>query len=299
MTDTAEQREERSPENTELFLIATHNNLFRLALNHEERSGRVQLISRGARFYGTAATGEDIWVVKNTRNHEDIAQIVNLRDDSELDFETPLKDVHQISRSVDGRGLFICNTYYNSVVYKDLASGAEHSYTIGGAFEHDYAHPNSLWIDPPYVYVLLHNKRFRCSELCRLKHSRRSGFEVGYRCELRYKLPHAASHNIRFDGPILTYLASESGGAVQVNHLTGEMLRSFPSEAGYLKGMATFGDGKLLVGANPHLPAAQRYDAPASVAVVDTFDAGFEYRLPIEMPDGEPPGNINEIRRLS
>lgn len=280
------------------FLVSTHNHLFQLAITADLEEGSIAPIASGARYYGIARTPSgEIYVVKNTRRTEDETKIVSAQTDEEIEFETPIKDVHQMSYG--NGGLYLCNTYYNSVIFKSLRDGTEHSYTIGGVFEHDYAHPNSLWIDGIHIYVLLHNKRFRTSELCRIRHNPASGFDRGYRSEIRYKLPYQACHNIRFDGPLLTFLASENESVAQMNHLTGEMIREFPNSAGYIKGMTTFGENKLLVGMNPLVPTDERYVCDAAVGVIDTLDGGTERCFPLKMPNGEGVANINEIRRLS
>lgn len=282
------------------YLIATHTNLIGVSIDEDLSEMMVRHIAGGARYYGIAEFDDgEIWVVKNTRETEDITQIVNLRTDEVLQFETVLKDVHQMTRAYGSRrGLYLTNTYYNSVVWKDLESGEEHIYTIGGEFEHDYAHPNSIWHDPPYVWVMLHNKLFRRSEICRLTHDPSSGFDVGYRRETRFCLPHGACHNLRFDRACMTYLASEQEAAVQINHLTGNVLRQFPIASGYIKGMARIDDVRMLVGMNPNVPAKERYESDVELGVVDTRDGGLRSGFPLRLAEGEPAGNINEIRRI-
>jgi hypothetical protein len=281
---------------SDVFLLATHSNLVLLDLNEDRTSGTVAHLSGGARFYGVAFDGKEVWVVKNTREHEDISTIEGLFSGRRIVFEAPLKDVHQITYA--NGGLYVCNTYYNGVVFKDLERGVEHVYTIGGPFEHDYEHPNSIWVDGPYVWVLCHNKRFRRSEVVRLRHHRNLGFDNGYLSEVRLRLPFSACHNLRFDGSLLTYIASESDRIAQIDALTGTPARGIPIPSGYAKGMALVDSRTAIFGLNPNVPVSLRYDADVAIGFVDLVDMGFRGGFDLRLPTDEPLGNINEIRRL-
>lgn len=278
------------------LLIATHNNL--IAVRFEEGSDSITIahLESGYRYYGIALTPHGrLYVAKNTRNVEDVTKIVDILTGEELEFEVPLKDVHQITYA--NNGLYITNTYNNGVVYKSLENGDEHTYTIGGVFENDYAHPNSLWVDGEYVYVLLHNQRFRASEIARLRHNPKEGFDIGFRSEIRYKIPHSCCHNIRFDRGLLTYVASEDSTLAQIDFLTGRSLRRLPlKEASYAKGMATKGS-RLFVACNELVPHTKRYESNSWLWLYDDFKGiGERHEVELKLPNGEPVGNVNEIR---
>jgi hypothetical protein len=279
------------------LLISTHTKLLLVHLEDDLKSANVKVLESGFRYYGIANSPYGLWVAKNTRDPESITQIVDVHTGDSLDFETPLKDVHQITYANDG--LYICNTYYNSVVYKSLTTGVEDVFTIGGEFEQDYAHPNSLWLEGSYVYVMLHNKRWRRSEIARLQHSPRHGFDYGYRAELRYKLHHAACHNLRMDRAVLTYLASDDSIIMQINHLTGRPLRGVAGQkGGYLHGLATLGD-VFVFGSNPLVSAEERYESRSGLGFMSRGDGGYLHMLDLTTTKGEVVTNINEIRVLS
>ena len=278
-----------------LLLVSTHEHLLKVKLHASLEGADVFVYAGGARYYGIAQTPQgDVFVVKNTRNTEDPSRIIHLQSDEILPFETPIKDVHQISYANDG--IYVCNTFYNSIVYKSLRTGVEHAHTFGGAFEHDFAHPNSVWIDGQEISVLLHNKRFRVSEIARVRHDPARGFDDGWRSELRYRLPHQACHNLRFDRALLRYLASEDARLVDIDHIAGRPLRSTPLPPGYAKGMTLIDDRTMVVGLNPMVSARERYAARSSLGFVDLVDMGFKHGLKISLPGDVPAGNINDIR---
>ncbi len=282
------------------FLIGTHSNLISFQTDVESlldaekpedfvgTPTKIAIIESGSLYYGIAYDGEHVWVAKWLPNEEVI--IYDLLTKKVLPFEAPLKSVHQITYA--NGGLYICNTHYNGIVYKSLTTGEEHTYTLGGAFEHDYAHPNSLWVDGTRVYVLLHNKGFRASEIAALRHYT-TGFDTGFRSEIRYRLPTRDSHNIRFDRSLLTFNASVDSRVTQMDFLTGNVLRSIPlGSSDYLKGMATVGD-MMLVGGTEKVPEYERYDSTSVVNIFDYRRTGYKGAV-----DLGPVGCVNEIRRV-
>ncbi len=278
------------------LLVATHSALLRVNINVEEAyedmmygAGLPKIesfITEAAvvedthRYYGIAVDNrKTIWITRNSKDYEYPSQICNLNTGETLDFDIPLKDVHQITYA--NGGLYITNTYYNSVVYKSLVTGEEHAHTLGGAFEFDYAHPNSLWINGPYVYVMLHNKRARDSEIARLIHCPQRGFmSAAYRGELRYKLGYQGCHNLRFDGPLLTYVASENSLLAQLNHITGQPIRALPvAEAGnFLKGLVTYKE-LAFCGMSPNAVTEERYKVPSSLVMCNYKKPGLKFHM--------------------
>ncbi len=183
-------------------------------------------------------------------------------------------------------------------MYKNLTTGVEHAYTIGGPFEQDYAHPNSLWIDGRYVWVMLHNKRQRVTEIARLIHGEK-GFFRGWQSEIRYRLGDNACHNFRFDRALMHYNSSEDAQVVKFDHIMGIPRGATQFEKGlYIKGMTTNATGKLLVvGLNPWATTEERYSTSGQISFIDWTRGAKHVEVPLELPEGNA-ANINEIRRV-
>lgn len=196
--------------------------------------------------------------------------------------------IHQIAHA--NGGLYIANTTYNSVVYQDDAGQIEHEYHFFGRRDGRH-HVNSVYPGPGFVFVLLHNKDRRPSQVILCAHSPTTGF----RPVLTLGLAHFGCHNVFVDHHYVYYNASRAGRLVVVNRSQSAIVRelTFP---GHVKGLAAT-DGHLIIGYSDHAPRHHRSASKGYLVVIDR--AGLEPVAIVDLNDEGSVGNVNEIRCLS
>jgi hypothetical protein len=198
-------------------------------------------------------------------------------------------DVHQVACVADG--LYLANTRHNAVTYYNWESGHREDLVIGGVHT-DRHHVNSVFPTSAGIFVLLHNRGRRESEVLLARHEVAVGFEVVWAKSLWDQM----AHNIYVDDRYLVYNASLARSLVVVQHATRSRVHRRRFE-GHTKGLAVT-SSHYVVGHSDIAPRHDRGNSSSSLLAVNRNTLEIEAQVALQV-EGLPVGNINEVRYLS
>lgn len=200
-------------------------------------------------------------------------------------------DIHQITYA--NGGLYIVNTRYNSVVFRNLETDVRHEYFFENIAD-DRNHVNSLFPCGNQVLVMLHNKGHRESQLAVLLHDVTKGFML----ERILSLWHFACHNVFVDGNTLFYNASPVHSLIKVD-LEKRRVAGKVSFEGHSKGLSATTD-YLVVGLSEDTFRDRRSISKGKLAIIDRHSLSIRSTVDLDFPSlPHPIGNVNEVRCIS
>ena len=201
-------------------------------------------------------------------------------------------DVHQLARA--NGGIYIVNSKYNSLVFEDLEHDRRHEYRFERG-DRDRVHANSVYACGDEVFVLLHNRGRRESELVMLRHDADRGFEYARTLSLW----NLGCHNVFIDGDRFFYNASFSREFVVVDLTNDRVVERIPFGQWHTKGMSVTQD-YLVVGLSERTHRDNRSTSKAKLAVIDRHALSVVRMIDLDLPSlPHAIGNINDIRCLS
>ncbi|MFC1574965.1 hypothetical protein ACFL3Z_02685 [Gemmatimonadota bacterium] len=293
------------------FLFSSHAALASLDLSDGLAVQGYEVLSRGYHYgvAGGATQGDESrWIAYrggSTCGSQDTPEALSLLGTAggfEVTHRRPLSgmgDVHQLAKW-DG-GLYLADTAHNRVVFEPSDRPANLEEYVFGDTRHDVNHVNSVFPCGGRVLAVLHNRRHRESQVAVLRHPPGEGIGL----ETVLSLWDELCHNVVVDGSRLMYLASYSNHLVVADLARDRLLtridlslhvRDLLGGRGHAKGLSV-SDDMIVV---PVSDEAERDARSESLACLAVFHRStLEFLGAVDMSDlGEPPGNINEIRRV-
>lgn len=198
--------------------------------------------------------------------------------------------VHQIL-SLGGEVL-IANTKRNSVTRLHGTEVVE-EYFIDG-IDFDVNHINSLFVYGQYLFVVLHNKLQRESQIAVLE------YQGSFSEVARYSLWDAQCHNIFIHGSYIYYNGSSRKCVVKADWTNGNIIERTETEH-HTKGMSVV-DHYLVVGGSVYARRSERSSSDGFLYFLNRNTLSVEHIVEVSLDlGGTSPsgiGNINDIRSL-
>jgi hypothetical protein len=283
-----------------IYIVATHSFLVKVELDAHWHVINYEVLDT-EHHYGTIVINDiQMLSVKRKGNKNDnpylstyhVSKSNNLTMVSSVPLVEEIGDVHQIA-SANNDGIFITNTLHNSLVYQSLSSNKRHEHFFGD-ISVDINHPNSIYPCGERVFVLLHNRGQKETEVAVLHHDISKGFEL----QKLVSLWHKGGHNIFVEENYLYYNASDAGEFVIVD-LRKERIKKMLHFSGHTKGLSATQD-HFVIGFSDHTSRDERYASRGYLAVIDRRSLSIIKIIDLNFSSlPHPIGNINEIRCLT
>lgn len=282
------------------FVLATHAYLLLATLTPDRRAAEVELVHSGYHFGLAPLPASRLLVYYGGENayQQDQRRLLTYQvgDSAEMLHSHPLLgewgDVHQIAWANDG--LYLTNTQFNTLVYQNLLTGQTDHYVFEGR-RHDWNHINSIYPCGRQLFVILHNRARRESQLAILHHDPQRGLEL----QRTLSLWDRGCHNVFIDGDRLYYSASQVNQLVVVDLTADAVVQRLAFAGWHIKGLSAAGD-VIALGLSEHTMRDRRAFTHGRLALIDRRTLALVAEIPLSL--GDPPrpiGNINEIRCLS
>ncbi|MCX7851496.1 MAG: hypothetical protein N2383_01810 [Caldilineales bacterium] len=271
------------------YLVATHSRLLSLKFDENWQITEMAIIGDG-HHYGIALVPGNPPRIVTKHNTSDLAvyRLENNRFIQEQDFIH--RDNDQIHQIAYGRnGIYIANTYYNSVTYQSFDGKTRHEYSFYG-HRTDINHVNSVFPCDDLVLVLLHNRTNK-SEIFILHHD----LDRGFRPKEVIRLAHIGCHNIFVDKKHLYYCASGDGRFIVVDRQKRRIIKDLHF-IGHTKGLSVT-DDVIVFGVSDHAEREARLTSRGRLVVLDR--RRFAIITMVDLNGQGNVGNVNEIRCLS
>jgi hypothetical protein len=286
-----------------IYAVTTHSFLLVVEFDKDLKLKDQRIIDSG-KFFGMTFINNDparLLIVRKTQpgrisaeNDDDAAFTIFQPEPrfgmiGSIPIEGEFGDIHQVTYARGG--IYIANTKFNSIVFQGLEEDVRHEYTFGNT-RCDINHPNSILPCGNQVFVLLHNKARRTSELCVFDHRLSEGFFL----KRQVHLPDFCCHNIFVEDHLLYYNASLIGGFVVVDTKKGRVMKRlvFP---GHTKGLSVTEDFFVTGHSQLVNNREKRRFTKGCLAIIDR--KSLEICSIIDLNSSQSIGNINEIRCLS
>lgn len=276
------------------YAVATHSFLVVVSMTDQYRVADYEVLNGPGHHYGIALEGESerSFLAKHRST-----ELMRFNTDSPFGRRETvtlgggLRAVHQIAHA--NGGVYIANSYYNSLVFEAPDASVRHEYFFNGHNE-DVNHVNSVFPCGRQVFALLNNRGKRPSEVAVLEHDQNYGFRlVGV-----MSLWHTGCHNILVKNGILYYNASAQGRVVAVDVASQRRLAEV-AFSGHTKGMS-LREAKLVIGVSDVAPREARRTSRGHLAVLRASDLSLERVIDLNFPGlSQPIGNVNEVRCIS
>lgn len=276
------------------YAIATHSQLLVARLDERGELVSQSTLNSGGHHYGIALDPLDEGTILSKQKSSVLTRYSAESPYESLDeIHIPgrLRFVHQIA-AVKG-GIYLANSHYNSLVFSGHNEGPYHEFYFNGLHS-DVNHVNSVYPCGHQIFVLLHNRGKKPSQIVILDHDLDRGFE--YRKTLN--LWHGGCHNVIVDDGRLYYNASADGRFVVIDLERQEVIKemAFP---GHTKGMSLKGD-TLVLGYSDSVAREQRVSARGYLVSVSTSDLSVRSIVDLNTVGSKGPvGNVNEVRCIS
>ncbi|NUQ36316.1 MAG: hypothetical protein HUU23_00660 [Caldilineales bacterium] len=271
------------------FVVSTHSRLLRIDLDAHWRITDMAVLADGP-HYGIALAPQPLPGIIAKSNTCDLTAYDLSQDANRAQMPVPHTNndhIHQIAFARDG--LYIANTFYNSLTYQTLDGSIRHEYAFNG-HRTDINHVNSVYPCGDLVLVLLHN-RSQPSQIAVLEHDLARGFAA----REMIRLPHNGCHNVFVDQRYLYYCASGVGHFVVVDLRKKQIKLDLPF-AGHTKGLSVTED-HIVFGLSEHAKREARLTSRGQLVVVDRCRLAICSM--IDLNEQGAVGNVNEIRCLS
>jgi hypothetical protein len=291
------------------FAIATHSFLVVVELDQDWTIKNHKVLGKGY-HYGMTMTDED-WSGQNRsgeqhlvvyRGGDHVSQqndcrlmIYNVDQSFQSVDSIPLNgnfgDVHQLSYA--NNGLYLVNSKYNSLVFKDFEKNTQIEYSIDNV-DYDKNHLNSVYPCGDKILVMLHNKGRLESQLAAFKHVPGEGFKL----ECLLSLWHYACHNVFLDEHHLLYNASPVHSLIKVDINSKKIVKELNFK-GHSKGLSVTSD-YIVVGLSEDTFRDRRSVSKGQLVIIDRKTFSIAAVVDLNLPTlPHPIGNINEVRCLS
>lgn len=195
--------------------------------------------------------------------------------------------IHQMTYANDG--IYVANTFYNSVTYQTLDGSVRQEYHFYNS-NTDTNHVNSVFPCGDLVLVMLHNHK-RKSEVHILEHDLRRGFTPRH----MIRLPDPSCHNVFVDDRHLYYCASGSRRFIVVDYRKRKIVKDILA-SGHTKGLSVT-DNHLVIGVSDHAEREARRSSRGQLLVLDRRK--FAIVAMVDLNDEGNVGNVNEIRSVT
>lgn len=278
------------------YIVATHSYLAMIELDSGWNLSKYKILNKG-HHYGIALPTKEYqksFFAKNIDSELLIFDKKHFDRTSKLKLNGNLKFVHQIAYANDG--LYIANTFYNSIVYQSLNKEIYHEYFFGNQRQ-DINHVNSIFISDNQVYVLLHNgtnHQKQKSELAILTHD----FNKGFSLDSIQTLLSKGCHNCYIENNYLFYNSSSTGDFVSID-LNTRKLNKISFKGYHVKGLSVILN-HFIVGVSENAERENRFKTKGYIAIIDK--KSFQKVAIVDLNFSSLPhniGNINEIRCIS
>lgn len=207
--------------------------------------------------------------------------------DSDVFLHKDNDHVHQLTYANDG--IYVANTFYNSVTYQTLDGSVRQEYHFYNS-NTDTNHVNSVFPCGDLVLVMLHNHKQK-SQVWVLEHDLRRGFTPRHVIHL----PDPSCHNVFVDDRHLYYCASGSRRFIVVDYRKQRIVQDILA-SGHTKGLSVT-DNHLVIGVSEHAEREARRSSRGQLLVLDRRRFGIVAM--IDLNDEGNVGNVNEIRSVS
>jgi hypothetical protein len=271
------------------YLVSTHSRLLSLDLDENWQINDIKVINDGHHYGIALVSGNPLRIV--TKHNTSDLTIYRLEDNKfiveQKFFHINNDQIHQIAYGHNG--IYIANTFYNSVTYQSFDGKTRHEYSFYG-HNTDINHVNSVFPCGELVLVLLHNRN-QLSEIFVLQHDLHKGFwpkEV-------IRLAHTGCHNIFVDEKHIYYCASGDGRFVVVDRKKRRIAKELHF-VGHTKGLSVT-DDFIVFGVSDHAQREARLTSRGRLVVLER--RRFAIVTMVDLNGQGNVGNVNEIRCLS
>lgn len=271
------------------YLVATHAYLFLYDFDEYWRIKDRKTINVD-HHYGIALISEDpLHFVAKSHKSELTEYNMNGREmkDSGVFLHKDNDHIHQMTYANDG--IYVANTFYNSVTYQTLDGSVRQEYHFYNS-NTDTNHVNSVFPCGELVLVMLHNHK-RKSQIFVMEHDLSRGFAPRHVIHL----PDPSCHNVFVDDRHLYYCASGSRRFIVVDYRKRKIVKDILA-IGHTKGLSVT-DNHVLIGVSDHAEREARRTSRGQVLVLDRRK--FAVAAMIDLNGEGNVGNVNEIRSIS
>lgn len=271
------------------YLISTHAYLFLYDFDQHWRITARKTINND-HHYGIALISSDpLHFVAKSHKSELTEYRMTGSDvvDNQVFLHKDNDHIHQMTYA--NGGIYVANTFYNSVTYQTLDGSVRQEYHFYNS-NTDTNHVNSVFPCGDLVLVMLHNFKQR-SQVWVMEHDLRRGFTPRHVIHLA----DPSCHNVFVDDRHLYYCASGSRRFIVVDYRKHRIVKDILA-SGHTKGLSVT-DNHLVIGVSEHAEREARRASRGQLLVLDRRKFGIVAM--IDLNEEGNVGNVNEIRSIT